>query len=281
MGSFDDETVYAPPKIWYDQMGAWEIQNSPYGDAKSRGKVMRQVVPVWPACWGYSCSGPTTYFGPAEFNGDLEISMDVRLEDNAIFTMDFLDSSNKGTQYQKVDLDTKGTFAIGKTTGNVDFGDNKWHSISIRNGASSQTLKVDGKIVANVTLASALSQDGTCDDSSFPHDLAGYQAMGLSAGPSNATTVDACRQACCDAGSSCDIYQFSEHPSRAPDCWIGKTKSFVKDTSRAYQSRSKVDPGCLGTCYHLKVALNRYIFASIDNFKIQQGVSQQEVALVV
>merc|ERR1712050_235582 len=150
---------------------------------------------------------------------------------------DFLDSSNKGTEYSKVELDTKGTFAIGKTTGNVDFGDNKWHSISIRNGASSQTLKVDGK----------------CDDSTFPHDLTGYQAMGLSAGPSTATTVDACRQACCDAGSSCDIYQFSEHPSRSPDCWIGKSTSFVKDASRAYQSRSKKDPKCLGTCYHLKV----------------------------
>merc|ERR1712048_1501720 len=59
--TFDDEKINAPPKIWYDQMGAWEIQPSPTKDG--RGNVMRQVVPVWPACWGYSCAGPTTYFG--------------------------------------------------------------------------------------------------------------------------------------------------------------------------------------------------------------------------
>merc|ERR1712137_461319 len=157
--------------------------------------------------------------------------MDLRLEDHAVFTMDFLNYGNWGTEYKPVELDTKGTFALGKTTGNVNFGSNKWYSISIRNGASFQTLTVDGKVVANVTLATTLSESGKCDDSTFPHDLSGHQAMGLSAGPSNATNLAACQQACCDAGESCDIYQFSEHPSRAPDCWIGKSKTFVKDVS--------------------------------------------------
>ncbi len=83
---FDDESPPAPPALWYDQMGAWEIQVDPYDDsddssssssssrtaaaktnntskkkdARNKGKgssgsgvinhVMRQVSPVWPAC---------------------------------------------------------------------------------------------------------------------------------------------------------------------------------------------------------------------------------------
>lgn len=47
--NFDDETVPAPPRIWYDQMGAWQV----YPDPRGSGNVMRQMVPVWPECWGY------------------------------------------------------------------------------------------------------------------------------------------------------------------------------------------------------------------------------------
>ena len=43
--------------------GAWEVQLDPSESLSGNNQVMRQVVPVWPACWGYSCSGPTTYFG--------------------------------------------------------------------------------------------------------------------------------------------------------------------------------------------------------------------------
>ena len=53
--SFDAESVSAPPAYWYDQMGAWEVQ----AGGEKGGKVMRQVSPVWPNCWGYSCTGPT------------------------------------------------------------------------------------------------------------------------------------------------------------------------------------------------------------------------------
>ena len=51
---FDKETISAPPAYWYDQMGAWEVQADP---AKPTNHLMRQVSPVWPACWGYSCTG--------------------------------------------------------------------------------------------------------------------------------------------------------------------------------------------------------------------------------
>lgn len=46
--NFDSEELSAPPRLWYDQMGAWQIAPNPSGD----GKVMRQVVPIWPDCWG-------------------------------------------------------------------------------------------------------------------------------------------------------------------------------------------------------------------------------------
>ena len=95
-------------------MGAWEVQADP---SKPGNRLMRQVSPVWPACWGYSCTGaarqtddlllfvfrtfslcilfpsrnvslfclsagPMTYFGPKHFNASgptgFKISLDVR-----------------------------------------------------------------------------------------------------------------------------------------------------------------------------------------------------------
>merc|ERR1712232_803148 len=110
-------------------------------------------------------------------------------------------------------------------------------------------------------------------------DYKGKQAMGLTEGPTSAKTVDACRQACCDKGSSCEIYQFSEHPSRSPNCWIGKSSSSVSDPSGNYQSRSRVDPDAPKP-YHLKVMMSRYIFASIDNFSIQKATSKPDTYFV-
>ena len=80
---FDDEHAPSPPKFWYDQMGAWEIASEAHG---SNNQVMRQVSPVWPACWGYSCTGPTTFFGAQEFHFNstgketLTAIIDVKLE---------------------------------------------------------------------------------------------------------------------------------------------------------------------------------------------------------
>jgi len=112
--------------------------------------------------------------------------------------------------------------------------------------------------------------------------------MGLGKGPDSADTADKCQQApprdlslfhsflslehvftplcshlqaCCDAGPSCKIWQFSQHPSQKPDCWIGAATSFNKGDG--YISRGRNLPG-----YKLMVQLSRYIFASIDNFAI-------------
>ena len=75
---FDGEAVSAPPAYWYDQMGAWEVQ----ADGEKGGNLMRQVSPVWPACWGYSCTGPTTYFGPASGrNKQTPLATKILLED--------------------------------------------------------------------------------------------------------------------------------------------------------------------------------------------------------
>jgi len=265
---FDEEEISSPPRIWYDQMGAWEIQTSPYGDEKSHGRVMRQVVPVWPACWGYSCTGPTSYFGPSELTGDLTVTMDVRLEDDAVFTLDFLNKDNKNAGYSKLDLDSKGTFSFGGTNGSVDFGINQWHMIEIRPMLGQ--VKVDGIMIANVSKL----ESQTCDESAFPTDLTGKQALGLTAGPKSATSViPAGRHA--DAGDSCGIYQFSEHPSKSPNCWIGTATSFIDDKSKNYASRSRPTPAAP---WHLKIQQSRYVFSSIDNFQITQNAPK---ALIV
>jgi len=265
--TFDDEKVFSPAKIWYDQMGAWEIQNSPYGDDNGSNKVMRQVVPIWPQCWGYSCTGPTSYFGPTEFQGDLTVSMDVRLEDDAVFTIDYLNSHNKKIAGQrKLDLDSRGNFSFGNVNGSVDFGINKWHTIEIRQEIGQ--VKVDGKVIVDV--GPSLEWQ-TCDASAFSVDLAGKRAMGLNAGPKSATSEDLCRQACCDAGDSCEIYQFFEYPSSSPRCWIGTAHSFVDDPDKVYASRSRPTHG---HPWHLKIQQSRYIFASIDNFKISKNAQE-------
>ena len=73
-----------------DQMGAWEIHPVINGT----GNVMRQMVPIWPVCWGYSCAGPTTYFGPKDFIGTgMQVGFSFMLEDDAeletpAFTLD-------------------------------------------------------------------------------------------------------------------------------------------------------------------------------------------------
>merc|ERR1712039_623825 len=146
-----------------------------------------------------------TYFGPAEFSGDLEVSMDLRLEDDGVFTLDFLNAKNKNMNYGTLELDTAGSFKLGKHTGNVKFNSNTWHAISVRNALSWQALTVDGKQLANVTTSASLGG--------------------------------------------------------------------------VYGSRSELAPG--ETPYHYKVGLSRYIFASIDNFKIQHGAAQTQSMLVV
>ena len=80
---------------------------------------MRQVSPVWPACWGYSCTGPMTYFGPKNFNPSgaqgFKIALDVKLEEDAVFAVG---GSSGGKSFAGLLLDSKnGTFTIGDETG--------------------------------------------------------------------------------------------------------------------------------------------------------------------
>lgn len=76
-----------------------------------------------------------------------------------------------------------------------------------------------------VTCFVALAHGGpTCTDDAFPKDFNGKQVGGLT-GNSKADDVASCRQACCDQGPSCEMYEFSEHPSRMPKCWMGKIGS--------------------------------------------------------
>jgi hypothetical protein len=148
---FDDEVVSAPPRLWYDQMGAWEVHAASTGT----GNVMRQMVPIWPACWGYSCNGPTTYFGPADtLQPGTNLSFSILLEDDAeLITSLFSINSN-------------GTWSIGKVKGNTNglFAAKSVHKIMAAVGTSQTTLVVDGKVVGvGETAPSLLRRDGSSD----------------------------------------------------------------------------------------------------------------------
>eukprot|EP00039_Didymoeca_costata_P031305 m.34107 g.34107 ORF g.34107 m.34107 type:complete len:723 (+) comp8671_c0_seq2:162-2330(+) len=141
---FDNETLYSPPKYWYDQMGAWEIHTAPAGGS---GQVMRQMVPVWPACWGYSCTGPTTYFGPSDYlQGTLNISFAVYLEDDAKISL----NSGKNVLCS-LDSET-GDFVVGKQTGTgAKFTHGMWHQVSVSTTSSGMVLMLDGAILGKTT----------------------------------------------------------------------------------------------------------------------------------
>eukprot|EP00036_Acanthoecidae_sp_10tr_P021481 CAMPEP_0206318684 /NCGR_PEP_ID=MMETSP0106_2-20121207/17335_1 /ASSEMBLY_ACC=CAM_ASM_000206 /TAXON_ID=81532 /ORGANISM="Acanthoeca-like sp., Strain 10tr" /LENGTH=746 /DNA_ID=CAMNT_0053750429 /DNA_START=12 /DNA_END=2252 /DNA_ORIENTATION=+ len=144
---FDNESVSAPPAMWYDQMGAWEVQQ----DADRGGNIMRQVSPVWPACWGYSCSGPLTYFGPALFNGStgLTVSIDVMLEDHGCWTFG---GDSKGIS--GATLCTNGTSTVSymgsKAPITAAFAVKTWHTCSLRFNATAVSVTLDGATVGSV-----------------------------------------------------------------------------------------------------------------------------------
>jgi len=218
-------------------------------------------VPVWPACWGYSCTGPTTYFGPASLQSDLVVSLDVRLEDHGALTIE-----PQGMSYKGLTLDSAGSWSLGSATGSLDFGVDSWHAVELTMGSGWQAASVDGKALANISgTVGRFSATDTCDDDAFPVDLAGKQYMGLSAASADIASAEECRQACCDMGSACHIYQFSETPSQPTSkCWIGDANSFSTDPEHNYVSRGRDLAG-----WNLKVSLSRYIFASFDNFEIK------------
>jgi len=137
--NFDSSAISSPPKYFYDQMGAWEIQKS---TTPSRGNVMRQVVPIWPVCWGYSCSGPATYFGDESFNA-VTISMDVFMEDKCAIIM--------GTGKLTFWAATNGTWSFGNKKGKVDFPEKKWHAVSLMVGNNWAGAKVNGQMLINTS----------------------------------------------------------------------------------------------------------------------------------
>lgn len=146
---FDKETVSSPPAMWYDQMGAWEVQE----DASKQGnRLMRQVSPVWPACWGYSCTGPTTYFGPSEFNHSTRVVVDVKLEDTGSWTL-----STEGGSSIGISLDTDGSWSLvdGKSTKangkGLSFAPNSWHTVELQIGESYYAALFDGQVLSNQT----------------------------------------------------------------------------------------------------------------------------------
>ena len=128
---FDGEAVSAPPALWYDQMGAWEVQKDP---SSAGGNLMRQVSPVWPACWGYSCSGPLTYFGPQTFNAsdNVAVGIDVVLEEHGTWSL--YGKTSSGT-ICGVALGTNSTGSVfcggNKTTATVVFVVGKVHTVQL------------------------------------------------------------------------------------------------------------------------------------------------------
>lgn len=265
--SYDNEKVGSPPRLWYDQMGAWEITTSPYGDAETRGQVMRQVVPVWPNCWGYMCSGPVTHIGPASLKGDLTVTFDVRMEDKVVLVL-----SPVGMNYTAVALDSAGRWSMGnKAHGAFRFPLNKWHSVKMRmrpDGA--QDVKVNGQILVDATkmphpsfLAYSAHQGEICSEDNFPDSTVGKFHSNLK--PGWADTIDSCRTACCKDENLCNIWQFN---TRSKECQIGrKEEGYERDLQGIWVGGTRGEMNG----WHFRVSLSRYAHVSIDNFRIEES----------
>ena len=88
------------------------------------------------------------------------------------------------------------------------------------------------RVVLFVSALYACAADrASCDDSSFPEDLNGKQVDGLS-GYNDAKNAAECRQACCNKGPSCEIFQFNPHNSKPPSCWLGKHGNIIGSGNR-------------------------------------------------
>merc|ERR1740117_439737 len=265
--SFNDERIAAPGRMWYDVMGAWEVQSSPYGDAAERGNVLRQVVPVYPNCWGYRCEPPASFFAPSTLKGDLTVQLDVRLEEDGDFILNAV-----GFNYSQLALKSTGTWSMGDPeyiSGPVNFAKGNWHTVKLRmKPDGSQQAWVDGeRLAAHASLLTSAREvkperrttsDERCDDNDFPVTTKGRKFIGLK--PSGATSYEACRSSCCSDENLCDIFQFN-----GAQCEIGRdAEGFVKDTEGIWAGGKRGHQ----EGWHLKMSLSRYIYASVDNFQI-------------
>jgi len=175
---FDGENISAPPAYWYDQMGAWEVQADPN---KPGNKIMRQVSPVWPACWGYSCTGPMTYFGPQEFTAagpkGFTINVQVMIEEDATFGIGL------SPGFQGLLLDSKGTFTIkgdkGGSSGTADFKAGTWHNVTVSNVEGAVTATLDGKALTGSATAASSQPEERADAVTAKGGAGKYVQMSL------------------------------------------------------------------------------------------------------
>jgi hypothetical protein len=130
---------------------------------------MRQVSPVWPACWGYSCTGPVTFFGPKDFNASgaqgFKIALDVKLEHDAVFGIGGSTGPVPDVGVQKwygLLLDSKnGTYKIVYWTGTkkfqrheitgpaASFKPGSFHQVEVILTAQSVSALLDGQPLGN------------------------------------------------------------------------------------------------------------------------------------
>ena len=77
-----------------------------------------------------------------------------------------------------------------------------------------------------------------CSVESFPHDLNGLKVNGLKAMP-EVMSVENCMAACCAAGPSCQVYEWTGKPQSGASCWIGKYAPPSSSGGQGYISRAR------------------------------------------
>ena len=77
-----------------------------------------------------------------------------------------------------------------------------------------------------------------CSAAAFPHDLNGLKVDGLKAMP-EVSSVENCMAACCAAGPSCQVYEWTGSPQSGASCWIGSYAVPTKVGGQGYISRAR------------------------------------------
>jgi hypothetical protein len=171
--TFENETAHAPPRLWYDVQGAWEIHDS--GDP-GHGKVMKQMSSIWPAGWhGPPWAGPTTYFGPGDnantaIKPGVAVSFSIMLAEDAAVSFGVGEPGGKGNpnpaKNLKASIDSvSGNWTLGDVSGNgARFASGIWHNISLSMGSvvgagagvgsGESQLLLDGAVLGNTSKVS-------------------------------------------------------------------------------------------------------------------------------
>jgi galactosylceramidase len=185
--SFENEREHAPPRLWYDQQGAWEVHAS--GDP-AHGKVMRQMVSMWPVGWhgeGAQMTGPTSYFGPGDHNNTLlkpgiKLSFSIKLEDDAEVGLVVGEPAGKGNpnpnKNLKLSIDSlSGNWTCGDANGTgAHFAKRLWHNVSLTMSAATR-VGADGPTGCGAQLAldgAVLGSAAKCATGSLALTLSRY-----------------------------------------------------------------------------------------------------------